>query len=82
MRNKNKYVNNAQLAHHGQTASLGTNQVGKQFTPSISLIRPFKYGCQLIKQYINKQSFFLNFSIWLDVPHLTNEHRTQDCIAS
>ena len=26
--------------------------------------------------------FFFFFSIWLDVPHLTNEHRTQDCIAS
>ena len=27
--------------------------------------------------------FFFNFfSICLDVPHLTNEHRTQDCIAS
>ena len=25
---------------------------------------------------------FCFFSIWLDVPHLTNEHRTQDCIAS
>ena len=24
----------------------------------------------------------LFFSIWLDVPDLTNEHRTQDCIAS
>ena len=29
-----------------------------------------------------KSFFFLFFSIWLDVPHLTNEHRTQDCIAS
>ena len=27
-------------------------------------------------------SFFFFFSICLDVPHLTNEHRTQDCIAS
>ena len=26
--------------------------------------------------------FFLFFSICLDDPHLTNEHRTQDCIAS
>ena len=26
--------------------------------------------------------FFFFFSICLDVPHLTNEHRTQDCIAS
>ena len=26
--------------------------------------------------------FFFFFSIWLDDPHLTNEHRTQDCIAS
>ena len=25
---------------------------------------------------------FFSFSICLDVPHLTNEHRTQDCIAS
>ena len=25
---------------------------------------------------------FSFFSIWLDVSHLTNEHRTQDCIAS
>ena len=24
--------------------------------------------------------FFFFLSIWLDVPHLTNEHRTQDCI--
>ena len=29
-----------------------------------------------------KVKYFLFFSIWLDVPHLTNEHRTQDCIAS
>ena len=29
-----------------------------------------------------KNSIFFSFSIWLDVPHLTNEHRTQDCIAS
>ena len=26
-------------------------------------------------------SFFF-LSIWLDDPHLTNEHRTQDCIAN
>ena len=26
--------------------------------------------------------FFFLFSILLDVPHLTNEHRTQDCIAT
>ena len=26
--------------------------------------------------------FFFFFSICLDDPHLTNEHRTQDCIAS
>ena len=34
--------------------------------------------------YLSKRNtylytFFLN---WLDDPHLTNEHRTQDCIAS
>ena len=27
-------------------------------------------------------TMFYFFPIWLDVPHLTNEHRTQDCIAS
>ena len=27
-------------------------------------------------------TFFFFFSIWLDIPHLTNEHRTQDCIAN
>ena len=26
--------------------------------------------------------FFFFFLFVLDVPHLTNEHRTQDCIAS
>ena len=30
-------------------------------------------------QFVN---FFFLFSIWLDDPHLTNEHRTQDCIAN
>ena len=30
---------------------------------------------------IKKLTFFF-LSIWLDVPHLTNEHITQDCIAS
>ena len=25
--------------------------------------------------------YFVSSSIWLDVPHLTNENRTQDCIA-
>ena len=29
-----------------------------------------------------KSSFFFFFLFVLDVPHLTNEHRTQDCIAS
>ena len=27
-------------------------------------------------------AFFIFFLFVLDVPHLTNEHRTQDCIAS
>ena len=31
---------------------------------------------------VTRSFFFLFFSICLDVPHLTNEHRTQDCIAS
>ena len=34
-------------------------------------LEPFLRGC-----------FFRFFSIWLDAPHLTNEHRTKDCIAS
>ena len=33
-------------------------------------------------QLMTLKAFFFSFSIWLDVPHLTNEHRTQDCIAS
>ena len=33
-------------------------------------------------QGLGKVFFFFFFSICLDVPHLTNEHRTQDCIAS
>ena len=35
-----------------------------------------------IKNIERSIAFFLFFSICLDVPHLTNEHITQDCIAS
>ena len=34
-----------------------------------------------VESYGESCCFFF-FSICLDVPHLTNEHRTQDCIAS
>ena len=32
--------------------------------------------------YVSFFFFFFSSSICLDVPHVTNEHRTQDCIAS
>ena len=43
---------------------------------SFSKKRTYFPGCCL------KSCKFIIYFIWLDVPHLTNEHRTQDCIAS
>ena len=44
---------------------------------------PNKVACVVTILVLSCTIFFLFFfSIWLDVPHLTNEHRTQDCIAS
>ena len=50
--------------------------------PTVEDKRSFKCNyCPKI--YVTKRGcFFVFFSICLDVPHLTNEHRTQDCIAS
>ena len=38
--------------------------------------------CSPNNQVLIRNCIYLFFSIWLNDQHLTNEHRTQDCIAS